>query len=139
MLSSINAARPYSVNNYSSMQNSAKSQPSFGSASSEVAKESTGFFRKAGRFLNNAKFNLLSNAAFITLGATSHDSKIGIIGGQIVADFTDVLCFAMHQFDHKSVTGRFDNTIRMSASHYPLNPIAWIADGVRAIGKSLKE
>ena len=137
MLSSINSVRPYSVNNYSNIQNSAKSQPSFGSAASEVAGKSTGFFRKAGRFLDHAKYNLASNSIFMGLFGVLSSSppsslKEKLAWGAIFKGTAELTDICSH---FERITG----AKHFSVSHYPLDVSAWIADGIRAIVKSVQD
>lgn len=124
---SINTIRPISSNNYSN-----KSQPSFGSIASEVSVENTGVGKKVGKFLTNASTNIRNNGVFLLAGTLLDKSLL------VTKGFTDSFELG-HYFLGAYLTHKSNSAKNFSASHYPLNIFAWIADGIRAIGKSVKD
>lgn len=150
MLSSINAVRPYSVNNYSG-RNSAKSQPAFGSVASVVAsevaeqgaKEGAGFFRKVGRFLDNARYDLGANAAFLItflhlescLPSASMKEKVML--GVVCKAGAEISSLMGHFMGVTAKKGWHDRP-PLSISHHPLSPVALAADVRRIIAKSVE-
>lgn len=124
---SITTIKPINSNNYSN-----KSQPSFGSIASEVTVKNAGAGNKVGRFLNNASTNIRNNGVFLLVGTLFDKSLLTTKG------FIDGFELG-HYFLGAYVTHKPNSAKNFSASHYPLNVFAWVADGIRAIGKSLKD
>lgn len=120
MLSSINSTRPYSVNNYTKGQNSAKSQPAFGSAVSE--------------FWWKAYPNLILNAT-TQMATTLPTNAVKPEWTLPVAAATNGVLSLVEAIATKILQriSRDPEAHRLTIREYPLNPFAWIADGVREI------
>lgn len=121
---SVSSIRQININNYDNKQNSANSQPSFNGI----------IPKKVIKFANNSRANLIVNTLSLTTAAASA-SEYGqhpliYIGFKAFAEIADFLLL-------KAYGSKSD--IKFSASHFPLDISAHIADGIRAIGKSLDE
>lgn len=128
---SVSAISSININNYNKQQNSVNSQPSFGGIIPQ----------KVIKFVDNSKVNLAHNALSLTTAAacaSAHGQHPLIyISFKAFAEIADVLFY----FADKSASKKYGikSDIKFSASHFPLDISAHIADGIRAIGKSLED